>query len=90
MKRMELTLMIRGVFSVTSDKQSLIKTFRQQLVNRAGTIDLYYHCNQKITQDFFDEFSAELFNGAVAHTGVGKEGDLYQMALPGMACQCKL
>ena len=24
----------------TSDKQSLIKTFRQQLVNRAGTIDL--------------------------------------------------
>mgnify|MGYP002535627712 FL=1 len=59
----------------TSDKQSLIKTFRQQLVNRAETIDLYYHCNQKITQDFFDEFSAELFNGAVAHTGVGKEGD---------------
>mgnify|MGYP000447300387 CR=1 FL=1 len=59
----------------TSDKQSLIKTFRQQLVNRAETIDLYYHCDQKITQDFFDEFSAELFNGAVAHTGVGKEGD---------------
>ena len=59
----------------TSDKQSLIKTFRQQLVNRAETIALYYHCNQKITQDFFDEFSAELFNGAVAHTGVGKEGD---------------
>lgn len=37
----------------TSDKQSLIKTFRQQLVNRAETIDLYYHCNQKITPGFF-------------------------------------
>lgn len=30
---------------------------------------------RRLHQDFFDEFSAELFNGAVAHTGVGKEGD---------------
>lgn len=59
----------------TSDKQSLIKTFRQQLVNRTETIDLYYHCNQQITQEFFNDLTAELFNGAVAHTGVGKEGD---------------
>ena len=65
----------RSGVQYTSDKQSLIKTFRQQLVNREPVITLYYHCNQQITQKFFDSLSAELFDGAIAHTGVGKEGD---------------
>ena len=64
-----------GNAEYTSDLEEIVTSFREQLVERRNTIDLYYHCNEEITQDFFNHLVEQLFQGAVRHTGVGNEGD---------------
>ena len=59
----------------TSDQEKLVKIFREKLINRESNIVLYYHCDEKITQEFFSNLVHQLFQKAIKHTGNGKEGD---------------
>ena len=59
----------------TSDQQALAETFREKMVDRENTITLYYHTDETITQEFFDNLSETLFQKAIEHTGVANEGD---------------
>lgn len=59
----------------TSNQQNLVDTLKEKLVARESTITLYYHCDEAITQEFFDDLSKSLFERAVQPTGIGKEGD---------------
>ena len=61
--------------SYTSDVDALAGTLRQQMVSRAAVINLYYHHDSVLTQAVFDQLCDDLFAKAIAHTGVGKEGD---------------
>ena len=61
--------------SYTSDVDALAGTLRQQMVSRATVINLYYHHDSVLTQAVFDQLCDDLFAKAIAHTGVGKEGD---------------
>ena len=61
--------------SYTDDVDALAGTLRQQMVSRAAVINLYYHHDSVLTQAVFDQLCADLFAKAIAHTGVGKEGD---------------
>ncbi|MEI3221953.1 MAG: leucine-rich repeat protein [Dorea sp.] len=45
------------------------------MVSRAAVINLYYHHDSVLTQAVFDQLCDDLFAKAIAHTGVGKEGD---------------
>lgn len=59
----------------TDDVDALAGTLRQQMVSRAAVINLYYHHDSVLTQAVFDQLCDDLFAKAIAHTGVGKEGD---------------
>ena len=59
----------------TSDKEKLAQTFREKLTNRESNINLYYRCDEEITQDFFNNLVQQLFQKAISHTEIGKEGD---------------
>lgn len=61
--------------SYTDDVDALAGTLRQQMVSRAAVINLYYHHDSVLTQAVFDQLCDDLFAKAIAHTGVGKEGD---------------
>ena len=61
--------------SYTDDVDALASTLRQQIVSRAAVINLYYHHDSVLTQAVFDQLCDDLFAKAIAHTGVGKEGD---------------
>lgn len=61
--------------SYTDDVDALASTLRQQMVSRAAVINLYYHHDSVLTQAVFDQLCDDLFAKAIAHTGVGKEGD---------------
>ncbi len=61
--------------SYTDDVDALASTLRQQMVSRAAVINLYYHHDSVLTQAVFDQLCNDLFAKAIAHTGVGKEGD---------------
>lgn len=61
--------------SYTDDVDALASTLRQQMVSRAAVINLYYHHDSVLTQAVFNQLCDDLFAKAIAHTGVGKEGD---------------
>ncbi len=61
--------------SYTDDVDALAGTLRKQMVSRAAVINLYYHHDSVLTQAVFDQLCDDLFAKAIAHTGVGKEGD---------------
>lgn len=59
----------------TSDLEKISEDFRTGLVNRESEITLYYHCEETITNEYFQSLTNQLFNSAVEHTGNGNEGD---------------
>ena len=59
----------------TSDKEELVKNFKEKLIDRENTIELYYHCHEQITQEFFNDLVDELFQKSIKHTRISNEGD---------------
>ena len=64
-----------GNAEYTSDIKKVAENFKEQLVKRESEITLYYHCDEKITGEYFNDLTSQLFDLAVQHTGKGNEGD---------------
>ena len=65
----------QGNVEYTSDLKKIAENFRQQLVNREKEITIYYHSDERITNEYFNSLTNQLFELAVQHTGKGNEGD---------------
>ena len=65
----------QGNVEYTSDLKKIAENFRKQLVNREKEITIYYHSDERITNEYFNSLTSQLFELAVQHTGKGNEGD---------------
>mgnify|MGYP004514083871 FL=1 len=65
----------QGNVEYTSDLKKIAENFRKQLVNRENEITIYYHSDERITNEYFNSLTSQLFELAVQHTGKGNEGD---------------
>ena len=65
----------QGNVEYTSDLKKIVENFRKQLVNRENEITIYYHSDERITNEYFNSLTSQLFELAVQHTGKGNEGD---------------
>ena len=65
----------QGNVEYTSDLKKIAENFRKQLVNRENEITIYYHSDERITNEYFNSLTNQLFELAVQHTGKGNEGD---------------
>ena len=64
-----------GNAEYTSDLKKIAENFRKQLVDRESEIIIYYHSDERITNEYINSLTSQLFDLAVQYTGKGNEGD---------------